>query len=212
MRAFAGLLACVLLPACGGVAERQTEQAALPASQSTAAAQAQDTPAPTAAATATTTVDQPAPADVPEFRGSGNVSGGVPEGPAACTLVDCVDGFLVKFEKSTPWRSGSYRVRLREDGREIVDCNAVVPEPSAASEIRHDCPRDTLELLGDGATRGIWGAHVSTLAERVAIEIADAEQQLGQAEYLPVWQESRPNGPQCDPVCITASEETLVLE
>jgi hypothetical protein len=208
MRAFAGLLACVLLPGCGGVAERQTEQASLPASESTAPAQNNDTPAATA-----TAVDEPAPADVPEFQGNGNVNSGASQAPVECTLAGCLGGLGVKFEKSTPWQSGSYRVRLWEDGQETADCNAIVPEPSAGREIRHDCPADTLDFIGDaGSTPAIWGVHVATTAELVEIEIADGEQRLARAEYSPVWREYRPNGPRCGPVCITATEETLVLE
>src|SRR5688572_12069560 len=219
MKALAGLWACLLLAGCGGVAERHTEQAALPASQSNAPVQVGDTPMPTPTTptpTATATqVEAPAPADVPEFRGNGNVnSGASPQQPVDCTLVGCLNGFEVKFEKATAWQSGSYRVRLWEDGQETADCTAVVPEASDGRDIGDDCPRDTLGFIGDGdgSPPSIWGAHVWATAELIELEIADGEQQLGRAEFSPEWRESRPNGPLCGPVCISARRETLVLE
>ena len=130
-----------------------------------------------------------------------------------CTEIGCGPAFLVEFDHRGPRDLGVYRVELNVDG-EAFTCERQLPlhcdDPPA-------CPRDDVQLIEIGCALGesehaLGGVQFLQGTPRsIAIEVFANDVPVGAASYELEYASSRPNGPDCEPVCTQAPTERLVL-
>lgn len=140
-----------------------------------------------------------------------------PSSPApvrGCTEIGCVDGLRVTLEPSARWPAGSYRFDLVIDGT-ATSCTGSLPLPS--------CDTPGLSCSGAGVQIGESGCALppaehgyselmfASAPREVRVTISRDGQVVGERELEPVYQTSRPNGPECPPVCNSAGESWRVF-
>jgi hypothetical protein len=133
--------------------------------------------------------------------------------PPVCTQIGCGAALGIQFQRAEGWGLGVYRVELDVDG-EAVTCERQVPlhcdQPPACS--RPDVQLIEIGCALDVSQQSLGGVQfVADGPPQVSVRVLHDGVELGAARYVPVYVESRPNGPECEPVCRQAKEETLVL-
>jgi hypothetical protein len=131
----------------------------------------------------------------------------------ACTEIGCGPAFGVEFQRAAGWGLGVYRIELQVDG-ETVSCERQIPlhcdeEPACS---RADVQLVEIGCALDVSQQSLGGVQfVAEGPAQVSVRVRHDDTELGTAEYAPQYTESRPNGPDCEPVCRQAKHETLVL-
>lgn len=158
--------------------------------------------------------------------------------PIACTQIGCMDSLFVELKSpNAAWAQGSYQLALTMDGKDIT-CGFALPKdlPQAGhvGEIvctqRSDADKDFVRLMinqemvcTEQVTEQAVSSTCEPVPERYALQLHIPEtpktlslsltrdgQALLSRTYEPAYQESRPNGPQCEPLCRQARiEESL---
>jgi hypothetical protein len=207
----------LLLSACGGAAfsdgdDADAPHAASPLQPSHAASDPMTPPAPAAPDTASPQPTPPADAipdePAPAFAGSsGAVLGADPSG-FACTEVGCLSGFSLNFEKETPWREGSYVFRVLGSNGLTHACDVQLTSDDMLLGSR--C--DGFFMTRDAGNSVPASAQVQLVAEQIEFEVLFEGERIAFAKYTPVWKTNRPNGPECEPVCINGNGQTLSID
>jgi hypothetical protein len=132
-------------------------------------------------------------------------------GPAShsCTEMGCTDGYQVDFRSaSSSWAAGTYHIGIVADGQSIT-CAATLPFESQSPP--HDCSSPDVMLGVSGtalpaAQHALTGLVFSTHPANVTITISLDGKPFASAALAPAYATSRPNGPDCEPVCTSASD------
>jgi hypothetical protein len=137
-----------------------------------------------------------------------------PPAPAAtpdaknCTALGCMNGFSLDFS-ATSWPAGKYTLDLTVDGaRGACEVNLPLQENSSAT---CSLPGVTVGLSGSAlpaaqqSLSGLqWSGTRPALVE-VAVRLDGAP--FGKPmSFRPAYKTSRPNGPDCEPTCTSASD------
>jgi hypothetical protein len=125
----------------------------------------------------------------------------------ACTLIGCASSFEVGFTGATGI-PGVYRVEVVADGA-TSSCEITLPftcdtQPACSSS---DLPwRLTRSGCALGADRETIDGFIffSQPPMSLTFDVRRDGRAVGGGSITPVYTESRPNGPECDPVCRTA--------
>lgn len=145
----------------------------------------------------------------------------------ACTLVGCADQFSVELARADgTFPAGAHQVEVVADGVPVT-CTftfplAVLPSGGTASptcapglnvtvfpttsctEVRNG---SSVSLRCDPID-GQWTEHIDVMGTPSEVQIRQTldDQLLLDRTAMPVYQATRPNGPDCEPVCRQASE------
>jgi hypothetical protein len=212
MKAPLACLSVLLISACGGTAFRDADpdtdepdaRTDSPRPLQPSDAPASDAPTPSAEVTPPTD-ETPSEPDA-ELAGNGNFE--QPSPGFACTEVGCLSGFQLELDKQTPWQPGAYVFRgLGSNGLEHR-CGVTL----APGEMTFGSRCDGFFMSREAGTFVPASARVQLVAEQVELEVLFEGQRIAFAEYTPVWITSRPNGPECEPVCMNSSAQTLRIE
>lgn len=135
----------------------------------------------------------------------------------ACTLIGCVGGFEVNLQKGSAWAAGDYTFELDVDG---VTNSCTVTLPFTGCD---DAPKCAAEL--QGLSIGLSGCaldkaqhkvsaltFIDSFPKKVTVTVKHGVDEIGAASYTPTYTESRPNGPNCEPLCKQAPAQTLQLK
>ena len=130
-----------------------------------------------------------------------------------CTEIGCGPAFLLEFDYRARRHLGVHRVELTVDG-ESFTCERQLPlhcdDPPA-------CPRDDVQLIEIGCALGeseqsLGGVQfVKGTPRSISIAVFENDVPIGKGAYELEYTSSRPNGPECEPACTQARNETLVL-
>lgn len=120
----------------------------------------------------------------------------------------------MRFETQTPWPAGHYSVNVTLDARSI-ECSADVPLRCDAPIACPD-PDVSLQLSGcalPASNHAITGVDVLRgTPAHVAVEVRSASGVIANASWQPKYQNSSPNGEQCEPKCTGAAGEVLAFQ
>jgi hypothetical protein len=132
----------------------------------------------------------------------------------SCTEIGCAGGFTVDFRRPS-WDAGTYRVTVVADG-ETTECTATLPFVSCNGQ--PPCPGSPKFLLNLSGCALPPSQHAiagltfpSTQPASVTVSVHKDGNLLGEQTYAPRYTTTRPNGPDCEPVCTGAPPETLAL-
>jgi hypothetical protein len=137
----------------------------------------------------------------------------VPDAGPLCTEIGCGPTLRVRFSRPG-WPAGAYRVEVAADGVRGA-CDLTIPlsctAVSSCSGLM-DFSADVSGCALDPALHSIAGVTIgySTPAS-FTVRVLQGDRELGAASFSPSYAVSRPNGPDCEPVCRSAPTETLTL-
>jgi hypothetical protein len=130
----------------------------------------------------------------------------------ACTAIGCgQNAMLVTLVSSSGiWAEGGYRLSVTLDGQQQT-CDFSVPAhlPSGIGVTSLDCGGSDFE-----AGLGEYGVSLqfSTKPKTLGLELARDGTVLLNDRREPTYEESRPNGPYCEPVCKWADFQVIVQQ
>lgn len=132
-----------------------------------------------------------------------------------CTQIGCVDGLRVEMRPASGWAPGSYAFAVDLDGVKVT-CTGALPLRACEAGPSLTCDVADKVVIGESgcalpkeqhAFSDLW---VQSGPQKVEIVISRDGQELKREALTPAYTESRPNGPDCGPVCRSASA-TLTL-
>ncbi len=134
-------------------------------------------------------------------------------GDRACTAMGCIDGFYVTVTSSGAWKAGEYVVTVVADGV-TTKCSMTFPLTSSS---RSDCSGAGVQVGLSGsllpeAQQSISSIALSSTPASVAIAITRDGVSLASSVFTPSYKTSRPNGPDCEPICTSASDTLTVSQ
>ncbi|MCC6646003.1 MAG: hypothetical protein IT374_10585 [Polyangiaceae bacterium] len=135
----------------------------------------------------------------------------MPSEGRSCTAIGCVDGFSVTVTSSGAWPAGEYVVKVVADGV-TTTCSATLPLTQSSTSVCSG-PGVQVGLSGSllpASQQSISTVSLSSTPKAVAIEITRDGASIGARTYAPSYVTSRPNGPECEPICTNASDTLAV--
>lgn len=149
--------------------------------------------------------------------GAENGAGPQKPGPAdpgrPCTMIGCYNGFTASLDTKGPLPPGHYTVDVEADGvRGSYEVDIPLPPCDTrgkyTGELKFGVGESGCALPPDQHT--LSEVHLETLPKEVKIRIVRTGTVLADVAFTPAYRESRPNGPDCEPVCNSASEKITV--
>lgn len=143
------------------------------------------------------------------FLPEGVDAGDDPSGPD-CSEQECTDRLSIRIIRSDDdlFLGGSYRfaVGTIEDGEFFLDCH--LPYPEAAFV----CASGYVELLDVSLVNG--GREIAISTSFAPLELTVVVEYngfvIGERTVAPQYEFVYPNGPECEPVCLSAEEAIAV--
>ena len=141
--------------------------------------------------------------------------GPVDPGGKMCTQIGCVDGLRLGLEKAGAWAAGAYTFAFVLDGA-AVTCTGSLPLKACDAGPSLTCDVADRVMIGESGCalppdqHGWSDIQFAADPKEIKLTISRDGQALQTAELRPEYVESRPNGPDCGPVCRSASA-TLML-
>jgi hypothetical protein len=138
-----------------------------------------------------------------------DTTGGDTSGPQGCTLIGCASSFQVEFVRPS-WPAGSVEIVVTADGT-TTTCTVTLPYASCDNVVQCDKPNPDFIVEASGcalpaAQHSITGvAWPTTNPKDVTITVNQDGMMLGMQTFAPTYEMSRPNGPDCEPVCNQAT-------
>ncbi len=131
--------------------------------------------------------------------------------PRACTEIGCGASVHINVQKASGWQPGAYTVTTTVDGTAHT-CTVNFP---LSCDAPSSCASDVVLVSQNGcalpaAEQSLGGIDLTVPASSVSIEISHDGTPLGSGKFSPTYEELRPNGAGCDPVC-RGSRDDLTL-
>lgn len=127
----------------------------------------------------------------------------------ACTEIGCTNGVTFSVDPARAWGRGVYRFSFIFDNK-IVDCRARLPLKPCAEGPSVTCDGTGVMITESGCalpkeSHGFGDIHIDGAPTRVVARVIYNNKLLVTRTIRPAYRESRPNGPQCGPVCRSAA-------
>lgn len=122
----------------------------------------------------------------------------------------CVDGLRLELTPGSKWPAGSYRIELEADGA-TQSCTAVLPLKACDAGPNVQCTGATLARIGESGCalppgeHGLSDIEFSGTPKRVHVRITRDATVVADKVLEPAYKKLQPNGPDCEPVCNSAS-------
>lgn len=135
--------------------------------------------------------------------------------PGACTEMGCRDGFSINLEPSASWPAGRYIFELEADGKR-QRCEGTLPL-AACGHRNVTCSGDQIATIGESgcalpaAQHAFGSIEIEQLPCEVHLAIRRDGALIGEQRIAPAYTWNQPNGPGCDPQCLSAPGAELTL-
>lgn len=132
-----------------------------------------------------------------------------------CTLIGCTNGLHVLLSPDAGWPSGQYVFRIEADGAS-QSCSGMLPLPACGTSALR-CTGPDIAVIGESgcalpaAQHGFAAIMIESLPAKVRLSAERDGAPLFEESFDPVYVEGRPNGPQCGPICRSASKTIAVV-
>jgi hypothetical protein len=136
-------------------------------------------------------------------------------GGKVCTQMGCIDGAHLNLAKVTPWTAGNYSFAVELDGT-LVTCTGALPLPACEQGAALRCDVEGKVQIGESGCalppeqHGFSDIQISGDPAKIKLTILREDQPLYSGELTPTYVTSRPNGPDCEPVCRGAQAEVAL--
>jgi hypothetical protein len=127
----------------------------------------------------------------------------------ACTDIGCQNGLRLTWDQGS-WKPGAYTVEATLDGIKVT-CEGKLPLAACDSGPTFHCSPSAPLRVGESgcalpeAQHGLSGIDIDAAPAQVRIVVKRDGVEVSAQELTPKYTDSRPNGPQCEPVCHQAS-------
>lgn len=128
--------------------------------------------------------------------------------PRACTEIGCEDGLRIELVRAA-WPAGNYRVQLDVDGT-TTTCSGQLPLRPCEQGPSFNCEGAPVRFGESGCALPAEAHSITdinlptTSAQRVTLTLEHDGALIGTTTLTPEYNEQRPNGPDCPPVCRNA--------
>lgn len=128
----------------------------------------------------------------------------------ACTEIGCQNGLTLTVPPDMTWEDGRYAFLFQIDGK-AIKCWGKLPLPKCEDGPALVCdPIGIVTITESGcalprSAHGFSDIHIATKAKTVALRMMHGNTTILGRTYRPVYETLRPNGPNCAPVCNSAS-------
>lgn len=139
----------------------------------------------------------------------GHADPGGPPGGKACTMIGCLDGVRVELAHAGAWAPGTYTFAVDLDGA-VVTCTGALPLPACDAGPAITCDGEGVQVMESGcALEPAAQSFPEIMIPRGDLRELGLTVTLGGAPLVttrmkPAYVESRPNGPECEPLCRSA--------
>lgn len=130
-----------------------------------------------------------------------------------CTEIGCVNGLTLRVDPNYDWKTGSYDFHFSFDGR-TAECHGELPLKKCEDGPSLSCNKKGITIVESGcalpaSAHGFGDIHIDGAPKKVMVRIAHNGQTIVTRTLVANYQKIRPNGPQCGPVCESASYDLL---
>lgn len=132
---------------------------------------------------------------------------------SGCTAIGCQSGLQVELQHTGQWLAGTYLLQISADDGPSMSCTVQLPFSSITSGA--SCSSDEVQLQTSGqalssdqhALVGLW---IRTTPAKVELVLKRDGTTVASTTLQPTYTTSRPNGPDCEPVCTQANAAVAV--
>ncbi len=126
----------------------------------------------------------------------------------ACTEMGCTDGLTINVPQDFQWKPGAYKFSFVLDGKPAA-CTGNLPlKPCDSKSLT--CDQEGITIMESGCAlpadmQGFGTVTLPSAPRQVSVTVERDGTTLFSHAFTPTYQDVRPNGPQCDPACHTAT-------
>lgn len=134
----------------------------------------------------------------------------------ACTEIGCMNGLMLNVDPDYEWKWGFYEFTFLMEGRS-VSCKGQLPLKKCEDGPSFRCSSDIIQIGESGCAlpetaHGISMIQVNDTPRRMMVRVKRGGVDVITRTLTPEYQESKPNGPGCGPVCTSASYNLLTAD
>lgn len=134
----------------------------------------------------------------------------------ACTEIGCNDGLTLEVAPGYQWKWGFYEMQFLLEGRS-VSCKGQLPLKKCDDGPSFTCSSDIVSIGESGcalpeSAHGISSIHINDTPRRMMVVIKRGGQNVVMRTLNPEYRKSQPNGPECGPICTSASYNLLTAD
>jgi hypothetical protein len=134
----------------------------------------------------------------------------------ACTEIGCMNGLMLNIDPDYEWKWGFYEFTFLMEGRS-VSCKGQLPLKKCEDGPSFRCSSDVIQIGESGcalpeSAHGISMIQVNDTPRRMMVRVKRGGVDVITRTLTPEYQESKPNGPGCGPVCTSASYNLLTAD
>lgn len=127
----------------------------------------------------------------------------------ACTEIGCVNGLTISMGQMT-WPKGHYTIQFLINNKSPVECKGVLPLKPCAEGPSFHCNVTGVTIGESGCAlpekaHGLSDIRIAAVVGKVVMTITKDMKPFMIRTFKPEYVTSRPNGPQCEPVCTSAT-------
>lgn len=127
----------------------------------------------------------------------------------ACTEIGCLNGLTLTVDPARKWERGQYDLFFMIDGRQIT-CRGELPLHDCEHSPTFTCNRPGVTITESGCAlpqsqQSVGDIHIEGDPRKILVRITRNYKPLLTRTIAAQYNESRPNGPGCGPVCKSAS-------
>lgn len=132
-----------------------------------------------------------------------------------CTAIGCLNGFHLDLDHQGPWAPGAYAFEITADGAQVT-CTGALPLQGCDAGPTLRCDVDERVVIGESGCalaadqQGFADIHFNGEPAEVSVTLRRDGEVIGEYAGSPSYTESRPNGPECEPVCHQANARVPV--
>lgn len=130
-------------------------------------------------------------------------------GDRICTTIGCLNGLTVRLEPALT-RAGQYKIAVTADGQ-ATTCTGSLPLPACEQQAVTCTGPLAAQLTASGcalpqAQHSFPELHLTGTPAQVQVSIQRDGAVVAEKTLTPAYKTSQPNGPDCEPICTSASE------
>ncbi len=132
----------------------------------------------------------------------------------ACTEIGCVNGLTLSVDPGRPWEKGNYDFVFVIDGRAVM-CRGELPLKKCEDGRSFTCNKPGVMISESGcalpeSAHALGDIQISGAPKKVMIRITHDNNPFVTRTISPSYTTSAPNGPECGPICRSASQSLFI--
>jgi len=127
----------------------------------------------------------------------------------ACTEIGCVDGLTISTE-GMDWPAGYYKLKFLLNNKASVECHGTLPLKPCPEGPSFSCNKQGITIGESGCAlpkkaHAISDIRINAFPQKIVATIMRNGSTVHLRTLRPVYQTTQPNGPNCQPICKSAT-------